>query len=208
MVLKDSTRWCSSWVLILDREWLCSKYLECGCGCGCGCWLRCFTFLMYTFCLVRVCFFPWLALLVILICQHPCISYYLLYILYCRCFSICYDMVVFSFVRKSNRNHDYWTFKIKSCMYLYFPTCASKSIILCCVFSNSAHSFPAVDNFYILFVQFLLELYSSIICVLFHSLQVLQEVLRCYSIPENLFGKVCVIIDKVSFLKLQALTCS
>ncbi|RVW23293.1 putative ribonuclease H protein [Vitis vinifera] len=27
---------------------------------------------------------------------------------------------------------------------------------------------------------------------------VLQEVLRCYSIPENLFGKVCVIIDKAS----------
>uniref|UniRef100_A0A3Q7GSW1 Major facilitator superfamily (MFS) profile domain-containing protein n=1 Tax=Solanum lycopersicum TaxID=4081 RepID=A0A3Q7GSW1_SOLLC len=26
---------------------------------------------------------------------------------------------------------------------------------------------------------------------------VLQEVLRCYSIPENVFGRVCIIIDKV-----------
>ncbi|KAI4300316.1 hypothetical protein L6164_033708 [Bauhinia variegata] len=29
------------------------------------------------------------------------------------------------------------------------------------------------------------------------SRKVLQEVLKCYSIPENLFGKVCVIIDKI-----------
>ena len=43
---------------------------------------------------------------------------------------------------------------------------------------------------------------------LFPFLQVLQEVLRCYSIPENLFGKVCVVIDKVSCVRLQALTCS
>lgn len=33
-------------------------------------------------------------------------------------------------------------------------------------------------------------------------LQVLQEVLRCYSIPENLFTKVCIIIDKVSYARL------
>ncbi|XVE96619.1 hypothetical protein REPUB_Repub02eG0238400 [Reevesia pubescens] len=30
------------------------------------------------------------------------------------------------------------------------------------------------------------------------SRKVLQEVLRCYSVPENLFGKVCIIIDKVT----------
>ncbi|XP_027350749.1 histidine--tRNA ligase, chloroplastic/mitochondrial-like isoform X3 [Abrus precatorius] len=30
------------------------------------------------------------------------------------------------------------------------------------------------------------------------SRKVLQEVLKCYSIPENLFGKVCVIIDKIA----------
>ncbi|KAL3029446.1 hypothetical protein AAZX31_03G164300 [Glycine max] len=29
------------------------------------------------------------------------------------------------------------------------------------------------------------------------SRKVLQEVLNCYSVPENLFGKVCVIIDKI-----------
>lgn len=29
------------------------------------------------------------------------------------------------------------------------------------------------------------------------SRKVLQEVLRYYSVPENLFGRVCIIIDKV-----------
>ncbi|KAF6159435.1 hypothetical protein GIB67_032206 [Kingdonia uniflora] len=33
--------------------------------------------------------------------------------------------------------------------------------------------------------------------------QVLQEVLQCYSIPEHLFGKVCVIIDKMEKIPLE-----
>ncbi|XP_044473581.1 histidine--tRNA ligase, chloroplastic/mitochondrial-like isoform X2 [Mangifera indica] len=35
------------------------------------------------------------------------------------------------------------------------------------------------------------------------SRKVLQEVLRCHSIPENLFGKVCIIIDKIEKLPLD-----
>lgn len=42
---------------------------------------------------------------------------------------------------------------------------------------------------------FMIAFHSVIDCF---ALQVLQEVLKCYSVPENLFGKVCVIIDKVS----------
>ncbi|MED6156761.1 hypothetical protein PIB30_017369 [Stylosanthes scabra] len=34
-------------------------------------------------------------------------------------------------------------------------------------------------------------------CCSFLAFQVLQEVLKCYSIPESLFGKVCIIIDKI-----------
>ncbi|KAJ4704958.1 Histidine--trna ligase [Melia azedarach] len=37
------------------------------------------------------------------------------------------------------------------------------------------------------------------------SRKVLQEVLRCYSIPENLFGKVCIIIDKIEKLPLDVI---
>lgn len=33
-------------------------------------------------------------------------------------------------------------------------------------------------------------------------LQVLQEVLRYYSVPDNLFGRVCIIIDKVRLMLL------
>lgn len=40
--------------------------------------------------------------------------------------------------------------------------------------------------------------------VIHSSEQVLQEVLRAYSVPENSFGKVCVIIDKVSRKKILA----
>ncbi|XVF07854.1 hypothetical protein REPUB_Repub06bG0175500 [Reevesia pubescens] len=32
---------------------------------------------------------------------------------------------------------------------------------------------------------------------------VLQEVLRCYSVPENLFGKVCIIIDKIEKIPID-----
>ncbi|KAL5135352.1 Histidine--tRNA ligase, chloroplastic/mitochondrial [Glycine soja] len=39
------------------------------------------------------------------------------------------------------------------------------------------------------------ESFHSVVYLL--ALQVLQEVLNCYSVPENLFGKVCVIIDKI-----------
>ncbi|KAF6150448.1 hypothetical protein GIB67_023947 [Kingdonia uniflora] len=35
------------------------------------------------------------------------------------------------------------------------------------------------------------------------SRKVLQEVLQCYSIPEHLFGKVCVIIDKMEKIPLE-----
>ncbi|XP_057438293.1 histidine--tRNA ligase, chloroplastic/mitochondrial-like isoform X2 [Lotus japonicus] len=35
------------------------------------------------------------------------------------------------------------------------------------------------------------------------SRKVLQEVLRCYSIPENLFGKVCIIIDKIEKIPID-----
>ncbi|KAA8533415.1 hypothetical protein F0562_031151 [Nyssa sinensis] len=35
------------------------------------------------------------------------------------------------------------------------------------------------------------------------SRKVLQEVLKCYSIPENLFGKVCVIIDKMEKIPID-----
>lgn len=35
------------------------------------------------------------------------------------------------------------------------------------------------------------------------SRKVLQEVLRCYSIPENLFSKVCIIIDKIEKIPLD-----
>ncbi|XVE76133.1 hypothetical protein DITRI_Ditri12bG0148800 [Diplodiscus trichospermus] len=35
------------------------------------------------------------------------------------------------------------------------------------------------------------------------SRKVLQEVLRCYSVPENLFGKVCIIIDKLEKIPLD-----
>ncbi|XVE61669.1 hypothetical protein DITRI_Ditri06bG0058500 [Diplodiscus trichospermus] len=35
------------------------------------------------------------------------------------------------------------------------------------------------------------------------SRKVLQEVLRCYSVPENLFGKVCVIIDKIEKIPID-----
>ncbi|XP_043701152.1 histidine--tRNA ligase, chloroplastic/mitochondrial-like isoform X1 [Telopea speciosissima] len=35
------------------------------------------------------------------------------------------------------------------------------------------------------------------------SRKVLQEVLRCYSIPENLFGKVCIIIDKMEKIPMD-----
>nr|AFK36875.1 unknown [Lotus japonicus] len=35
------------------------------------------------------------------------------------------------------------------------------------------------------------------------SRKVLQEVLRCYSIPENLFGKVCIIIDKIEEIPID-----
>ncbi|KAI9122262.1 hypothetical protein K1719_006951 [Acacia pycnantha] len=35
------------------------------------------------------------------------------------------------------------------------------------------------------------------------SRKVLQEVLKCYSIPENLFGKVCIIIDKIEKIPLD-----
>ncbi|KAF8403112.1 hypothetical protein HHK36_011206 [Tetracentron sinense] len=35
------------------------------------------------------------------------------------------------------------------------------------------------------------------------SRKVLQEVLRCYSVPENLFGKVCVIIDKMEKIPMD-----
>ncbi|KAF6148312.1 hypothetical protein GIB67_025531 [Kingdonia uniflora] len=35
------------------------------------------------------------------------------------------------------------------------------------------------------------------------SQKVLQEVLQCYSIPEHLFGKVCVIIDKMEKIPLE-----
>ncbi|KAF7804424.1 histidine--tRNA ligase, chloroplastic/mitochondrial isoform X1 [Senna tora] len=35
------------------------------------------------------------------------------------------------------------------------------------------------------------------------SRKVLQEVLKCYGIPENLFGKVCVIIDKIEKIPLD-----
>lgn len=38
------------------------------------------------------------------------------------------------------------------------------------------------------------------------SRKVLQEVLRCYSIPENLFGKVCVIIDKMEKIPIDEIT--
>ncbi|KAH9734985.1 Histidine--tRNA ligase [Citrus sinensis] len=37
------------------------------------------------------------------------------------------------------------------------------------------------------------------------SRKVLQEVLRCHSIPEHLFGKVCVIIDKIEKLPLDVI---
>ena len=40
--------------------------------------------------------------------------------------------------------------------------------------------------------------------LLFIHLQVLQEVLSRYSIREDLFGKVCIIIDKVSSVILLA----
>lgn len=36
------------------------------------------------------------------------------------------------------------------------------------------------------------------------NLQVLQEVLSHYSIRDDLFGKVCIIIDKVSWVKSLA----
>ncbi|KAM3238488.1 histidine-tRNA ligase, chloroplastic/mitochondrial [Capsicum annuum] len=32
---------------------------------------------------------------------------------------------------------------------------------------------------------------------------VLQEVLRCYSIPENMFGRVCIIIDKIGKIPMD-----
>ncbi|CAK9160781.1 unnamed protein product [Ilex paraguariensis] len=35
------------------------------------------------------------------------------------------------------------------------------------------------------------------------GVKVLQEVLRCYSIPENLFGKVCIIIDKIEKIPID-----
>ncbi|KAG7964384.1 hypothetical protein I3843_09G167400 [Carya illinoinensis] len=35
------------------------------------------------------------------------------------------------------------------------------------------------------------------------SRKVLQEVLRCYSIPENLFAKVCIIIDKIEKIPMD-----
>ncbi|KAK9153907.1 hypothetical protein Sjap_001387 [Stephania japonica] len=35
------------------------------------------------------------------------------------------------------------------------------------------------------------------------SRKVLQEVLRCYSVPESLFGKVCVVIDKMEKIPLD-----
>ncbi|KAK8546301.1 hypothetical protein V6N12_027094 [Hibiscus sabdariffa] len=35
------------------------------------------------------------------------------------------------------------------------------------------------------------------------SRKVLQEVLRCYSVPENLFGKVCIIIDKMEKIPID-----
>ncbi|KAB2097087.1 hypothetical protein ES319_A01G147800v1 [Gossypium barbadense] len=35
------------------------------------------------------------------------------------------------------------------------------------------------------------------------SRKVLQEVLRCYSVPENLFGKVCIIIDKIEKIPID-----
>ncbi|KAF5475804.1 hypothetical protein F2P56_007574 [Juglans regia] len=35
------------------------------------------------------------------------------------------------------------------------------------------------------------------------SRKVLQEVLRCYSIPENLFSKVCIIIDKIEKIPMD-----
>ncbi|KAH9671353.1 Histidine--tRNA ligase [Citrus sinensis] len=37
------------------------------------------------------------------------------------------------------------------------------------------------------------------------SRKVLQEVLRCHSIPEHLFGKVCIIIDKIEKLPLDVI---
>uniref|UniRef100_A0A2N9ET78 histidine--tRNA ligase n=1 Tax=Fagus sylvatica TaxID=28930 RepID=A0A2N9ET78_FAGSY len=35
------------------------------------------------------------------------------------------------------------------------------------------------------------------------SRKVLQEVLRCYSVPESLFGKVCIIIDKIGKIPMD-----
>ncbi|XP_021289216.1 histidine--tRNA ligase, chloroplastic/mitochondrial isoform X1 [Herrania umbratica] len=35
------------------------------------------------------------------------------------------------------------------------------------------------------------------------SRKVLQEVLRCYSVPENLFGKVCIVIDKIEKIPID-----
>uniref|UniRef100_A0A803N0L5 histidine--tRNA ligase n=1 Tax=Chenopodium quinoa TaxID=63459 RepID=A0A803N0L5_CHEQI len=35
------------------------------------------------------------------------------------------------------------------------------------------------------------------------SIQVLQEVLRCYNLPEELFGRVCIVIDKLEKIPLD-----
>lgn len=35
------------------------------------------------------------------------------------------------------------------------------------------------------------------------SRKVLQEVLRCYSVPENMFGRVCIIIDKIGKIPMD-----